>query len=428
MLLFSKVLVFLFLLVTSHVIYDVGELKGRGALAVASLSTLLIFFIYYVIGFDMMSMILTLLFFTVQYGLLYRKYIKPNERTEQTISKIRSIMDKEKEAERILQLISELKAENISPIVETIKEVLRIIVEERKKFSVIQNTFMLLVNFARYSFSEQDKESLIKEVSNLLTYAFPERKIFVLKREEVQSAEALKGEFDEMEISEIKLGKIEGRSFTSFPIMENGSAFAYIILKERDINEYEKFFFYLLSRLSESIIKRIDREREIELRAITDPLTNIYNRRYLLQHLEQLFAKFKRLGTIYSLVIFDIDGFKNINDTYGHYVGDMILSEFAKALKSSVRAYDIPARFGGDEFVLLLDGTTKEDAVKVARRVVKKFSDFSSSKEMVKDNVTVSWGLASVQEAATHFEDIIKLADKRLIRAKRTGRGKGVWE
>lgn len=421
-----KIALFTFFTTVNFLTFNIGNYKKIPVIPALNFTILIVF--YYLTGFDILSLFLMISFFGSYILLFYQKYVKSHQKIIQKIDSISSKIKEAKETEKSLEYISEIEISQneISPIIQFIKDVSKHLLKEKRDFSRMRNLFMLLTNFARYSFSEQDKENLIKELNNMISYVFPDKDFVVVR--DVQTNQNLKSILDEEDLSNIKLGKLEGKEYIAFPILENGDAFAYIILKEKNANEYERLFLYLVSKFSESIIKRIDREKEIELKAITDPLTGIYNRRYFIQHLEQAFAKFKRLGTIYSLVIFDIDGFKKINDRYGHYIGDGVLQELAKIIKGSVRGYDIPARFGGDEFVLILDGTNKEDAVNVAKRIAKKFSDFSSSKDTIKEEISISWGLATINEATAHFEDIIKLADKRLLNAKSLGKGRGVWE
>lgn len=426
----SKIAVFVFLTSVNFLIYNFGNYKNMLIITFANFTILMI--IYYLTGFDILSVSLATIFFGTYVFIFQWKYLnnqqKAIEKVKSTIAKIKEEKNTEKNLEYILN--TEIEQNELSPLFEFIKLVSKQLLEEKRNFSRMQNLFVLLTNFARYSFSEQDKSNLIKELNNMISYVFPNKDFLVVSAAEIQTDQKIKSLFDEEDFSNLKLGKLEGKEYISFPILQNGDTFAHIILKDKKANEYERLFLYLVSKFSESIIRRIDREKEIELKAITDHLTGIYNRRYFVQHLEQAFAKFKRLGEeeIYSLAIFDIDGFKKINDRYGHYIGDEVLRELAKILKESVRGYDVPARFGGDEFVLFLDRVKKEDAVNVAKRIAKKFSEFSSSKDKIKEDLSISWGLATVNEAPEHFEDIIKLADKRLLKAKASGRGRGMWD
>jgi len=231
------------------------------------------------------------------------------------------------------------------------------------------------------------------------------------------------------DIERIRMGKMEDdkEGYVAFPINKNGDNYAFIILKG-NVGPHERTFVYLVSKFAESVLKRIDRENEIQLKAITDPLTGIYNRRYFVTHLAQQFSKYKRFKKAYSVIIFDIDNFKNLNDKYGHFIGDEILKGFAETMKNAVRGYDVPARFGGDEFILLIEDVPKDDAVKIAKRISQKFSEFKDIKTMLDEDISVSWGLASVDEASSSYDEILKLADKRLFKAKSLGKGIGVWD
>ena len=108
---------------------------------------------------------------------------------------------------------------------------------------------------------------------------------------------------------------------------------------------------------------------EVERLATRDSLTGIANRRLFDESLAREAARAQRLNTPLSLVVFDVDHFKQINDTYGHVVGDTVLRTVAEAIVESTKSYDVAARYGGDEFVLLLPGCNNEDAVGVAERV-----------------------------------------------------------
>ncbi len=343
------------------------------------------------------------------------------------------------------------RAEGHRRFIFILRDIVRQIINEKERLDSMQKMFLDLTNFARYSFSETDKNKLMKEMGNFVFYAIRDKKVIVMlsegefnikrkgegggedksgedKTSEISSPFIFGNDLSEEEISDINLGKLEKEGkYVAFPIMKNGDAYAYLVLKGVSINQYERIFAYLVSKFAEAVIKRIDREEEIQRRAVTDPLTGIYNRRYLIQHLEQAYAKLKRFKKTSALIIFDLDGFKKINDVYGHFVGDEVLRAFASILKDNVRGYDVPARFGGDEFILLLDDITKEDSISVAKRISKRFSEMSSIKGMVGGEVTVSWGLATSDEAPESFEELIKLADRRLLRAKAMGRGKGFW-
>ena len=167
-----------------------------------------------------------------------------------------------------------------------------------------------------------------------------------------------------------------------------------------------------------SKLEKLYKEKEIE--ASTDFLTSLKNRTMLMQRLEHLFARYKRHKETFSLIIFDIDNFKDVNDTYGHTKGDDILKEVAKVALENIREVDMAARYGGEEFVILLPQTDSEHAMLVAERTRK------SMAEKVKiegKSVTASFGVVEIEEDM-RIQDIIHLGDLALYRAKETGRNR----
>lgn len=157
----------------------------------------------------------------------------------------------------------------------------------------------------------------------------------------------------------------------------------------------------------------------------TDPLTHLFNRRYLTEFMGSELAKSKRSGDNLSLIILDIDNFKRVNDTYGHQNGDKVLSAFADVIRSGRRRYDIAARYGGEEFVLVLPGTDLLGGIMVAEQLRKALQSISFEPPMDELAVTVSAGVATVSaEQVRDVESLIRQADEALYRAKRNGRNR----
>lgn len=157
---------------------------------------------------------------------------------------------------------------------------------------------------------------------------------------------------------------------------------------------------------------------ELEALSITDQLTGLFNRRKMLQEIEREKLRIDRYNCNASIIIFDIDYFKEINDTYGHIEGDTILKELGEVVKSSIRKTDILGRWGGDEFVILLPETDLQSAVYVAEKIRRTVEEhiFSMGR-----HVTVSIGIAMIK-AYSSIEDTLKEADDMLYRAKEKGR------
>lgn len=166
--------------------------------------------------------------------------------------------------------------------------------------------------------------------------------------------------------------------------------------------------------------------RRLEIMAITDHLTEIYNRRHFEEILKREFARALRYNLHLSCLMCDIDLFKRINDTYGHAAGDTVLKEVARLIHSSLREVDVIGRWGGEEFIVLLTQAKKADAKKVAERILQSISAHKFQGLPENEKITVSIGVASIPEDADidNWEKLIKAADEALYRAKRNGRNR----
>ena len=164
--------------------------------------------------------------------------------------------------------------------------------------------------------------------------------------------------------------------------------------------------------------------RRVEEVAATDPLTKLYNRRHFGHVIEQLFAEGQRYDSDLTCVMIDLDGYKQLNDSHGHQVGDQLLVIAARAISANLRRMDIAARYGGDEFVLLLPRSGASEAEAVVTRVRDDFR-FSSAALLHQAGVTMSVGIAAMRaERATSTEQLIARADAALYRAKAEGRNR----
>ncbi|HWR59876.1 MAG TPA: diguanylate cyclase [Thermodesulfovibrionales bacterium] len=174
-------------------------------------------------------------------------------------------------------------------------------------------------------------------------------------------------------------------------------------------------FWYLTRRLMRRLAEI---RKQLEEMAVTDGLTGIHNRRYALQRFEEEFERARRLHKDLSCIMLDIDYFKRVNDEHGHLIGDEVLIEVAARIKASARAYDIPGRFGGEEFIVVMPETNGDDARGFAERI----RDKIRSGPIKGINVTVSIGAGSSASGDTRIDDIIKRADDKLYEAKDAGR------
>jgi diguanylate cyclase (GGDEF)-like protein len=164
-----------------------------------------------------------------------------------------------------------------------------------------------------------------------------------------------------------------------------------------------------------------ERTKELEILSITDSLTNIYNKRHLMKNLSRNIEEANTYNTTFSIIIFDIDFFKKVNDTYGHTEGDTTLRELSKYLKCSIRDVDILGRYGGEEFMIIMTNSKLEDAYAAAEIYREEISKLVIGDESIR--ITISGGVAEYKENESII-DIVDRADKNLYKAKENGRNR----
>lgn len=165
--------------------------------------------------------------------------------------------------------------------------------------------------------------------------------------------------------------------------------------------------------------------RRIEEVAATDPLTGLYNRRHFGRVVEQLFHEAQRFDDELTCVMIDLDGYKQLNDAFGHQIGDQLLVVAGKVIAANMRKMDIAARYGGDEFVLLLPRSSPDDAQVLAQRIGDEFRQSSAILLRRKEGVTMSIGIGSMRtDGPAGTEQLIAAADSALYRAKAGGRNR----
>ena len=182
------------------------------------------------------------------------------------------------------------------------------------------------------------------------------------------------------------------------------------------------FYYRKLAKVNQELQRLKDALQE---QADHDPLTNLYNRRYFHNVADDIFNISKRNKNMLSVLILDIDFFKKVNDTYGHNVGDIVIKILSEIMQESTRKSDVVARFGGEEFVILLPNTDKNGAVNIARKITKTIEDTPIQPKGQKPfHVTISAGVASVISEDTSIDDTINRADMALYEAKNSGRNR----
>ncbi|NOH14738.1 MAG: diguanylate cyclase [Chloroflexi bacterium] len=177
---------------------------------------------------------------------------------------------------------------------------------------------------------------------------------------------------------------------------------------------------------------QIERLRALEMEqlAITDPLTEIYNRRFFDEIAEKELERSKRSGSSLSVIMFDIDDFKHVNDTYGHLIGDQVLENLARICQENIRTMDFFARFGGEEFVILMPDSGEEAALETAERLRRVIAEMPMAKNGELDvMITISLGIATLETGnSIGFNELLDRADQALYESKNDGRNRvAVW-
>ena len=213
-----------------------------------------------------------------------------------------------------------------------------------------------------------------------------------------------------------------------FPILKSGAvgSIVQLVVKEEDkarilsalpyINVYLSYAAPVLAvhRLMETL-------RESSLR---DPMTGLSNRRFLEEFIDTLTASVRRRQTHVAIMMLDLDHFKMVNDTYGHDTGDAVLKTVAGVIKNSVRASDIVVRYGGEEFLVVLQDASSQFALKVAEQIRSSVENLSITHGGVVLKKTISIGVADFPGDSTTFWQAVKFADVALYHAKETGRNR----
>jgi diguanylate cyclase (GGDEF)-like protein len=155
---------------------------------------------------------------------------------------------------------------------------------------------------------------------------------------------------------------------------------------------------------------------------MTDPLSGLFNRRHFFRLAEFALAEALRYQHSLSLMILDIDHFKQVNDTYGHATGDGAIRLLAATIKTTIRAADVAARFGGDEFVILMPDTNTEQAIKSGQRLRLALAEITIPASQQRFHITLSIGVASLSAGANSIDILLEHADRALYATKQGGR------
>ncbi|MDH5216781.1 MAG: diguanylate cyclase [Gammaproteobacteria bacterium] len=215
-----------------------------------------------------------------------------------------------------------------------------------------------------------------------------------------------------------------------FPVQAQGETFGIIStsFSERE----EKISIDNITELGETVARQLAMSlANLKLRdslkeqSIKDPLTGLYNRRYIENSVEREIFRAERSGESISLLMFDVDHFKQFNDTYGHDTGDTVLKMISKEIGQHGRKSDIPCRFGGEEFLLILPGANIDIAQKRATKILQAVNELTINVgDKILDNLSISCGIAVYPDNGKQLQELFISADQALYASKKAGRNR----
>ena len=274
---------------------------------------------------------------------------------------------------------------------------------------------------AKTAYAKGKNSSMLK---NKLVKAGEGATGYVLKRRQpIHKIEpGLDFSFHQLELIE------EYSAMASLPLFVGEKLLGAVSLYSCDMEDYEEEHMRLLetvSRIASDAISVSLQHAESESRALTDPMTGLPNARSLQAQFEKEAGRAGRNGSSFQLLMLDLDGFKAVNDTFGHKVGDQMLKEVSKVMRGELRDYDFLARYAGDEFVVIAPETTDEDIQELCRRMEKAVNGFSlPTTNGRRASVGVSLGAACFPAEGETLDQIIIAADKAMYAVKESRKEK----
>jgi len=214
------------------------------------------------------------------------------------------------------------------------------------------------------------------------------------------------------------------RSAVGVPLEMGRNRSGGILLESYQLDHYSESDLQTLTLFGKNlshITNRIKTYKETKKLAMIDGLTGIYNHRAFKERLLNEIERCRRYETQLTLLILDLDKFKNVNDTYGHLFGDFVLQKISTIIRGSVRTVDTVARYGGEEFAIILINTDKQECYQTAERICSNVESFTFEKDNTKVKMTISIGMASYPTDGDESQELIANADMAMYSSKREG-------
>jgi len=360
-----------------------------------------------------------------------------SEKEQDVMNKLAKLEEEEKQLINKYQAIKQFS--NCLWEVATTSEILFNINDEKKLCELVVNFLARLHPSSRVKFlyTNNSRTKMRLVAASGLTAGDQERcTIYPLDCLALKRCKPLIRISPENDIFCAELGEITSQQgYLCIPLMSNGMAYGCInmileaqdplspVLDENNLKIIDVFTTYVSLILNNNqLIKTVRKE------ALTDQLTGLPNRRYALEVLQNEILRSERYGSVFSLAMLDIDLFKAVNDNYGHNEGDKVLTLIAETANKCLRKVDTVARFGGEEFLVILPQTGIQAAASVIERFRKTFNQQTFSDYLEAKNITLSAGLAEFPTDSKDGAALIKIADERMLKAKKEGRNRVIWK
>ena len=209
---------------------------------------------------------------------------------------------------------------------------------------------------------------------------------------------------------------------SSEPLLKALRALFYLVSeKNKELTKINSELEEKVKQRTESLLKANEKLEQISVR---DELTGLFNRRYAMYEIEHMIGNYKRYNKTFSLLYIDLDKFKSVNDNYGHEFGDRVLIWIAKYLESCIRKTDIVCRLGGDEFLIICDFSSEENALNLGSKLNKEFENYNNDQIFKYWKPSLSIGVGEIDCVCQTVTDILKKADEAMYKAKIEGGGR----
>ncbi len=209
-----------------------------------------------------------------------------------------------------------------------------------------------------------------------------------------------------------------------YPLIYQDRLYGVIAISVDKISEREKNLLGVVAMMTAVALNNTRSFESVQISALTDPLTRLYNIAYFKDRLQEEIKRAQKFQYSISIIIIDLDNFKDYNDTFGHHAGDQLLIKLAQIFRHHFDETDIVARYGGDEFIVMCSEIKKHDAVRIAGNLLQDLQMYDFTREGAKQQlpITFSAGVSSYPDDSSNYADLIKMADEALYEAKRAGK------